>query len=195
MESTETVADSVRLLIQSWCAFASGTINAQGARQVIAILALLLRYTPPFCHFRAGTSRLLLVEVQDSSGGAIPAAQITLATKIPPRVFRSQRPSGEVHSPRCLPSTYSLEVTQKVSQANATIVISISARPSIRFVLAPESLRQSVEVAIADTRQPSARYCGAATVQTVITADDIDEIPSPPAASPIFSDGAVYRAR
>src|SRR5213075_2555564 len=49
---------------------------------------------------------------------------------------------------------------------------------SIRFVLAPESLRQSVEVR---DRGPSLAShpldTASSTVQTVITADDIDEIP------------------
>ena len=151
------------------------------SRQVIAILvALTALYAAP-CVISAQELRgSLLVEVQDSSGGAIPAAQITLEDEnSATRLSQAADSRGEVHFPALSPSTYSLQVTAKGFAAQTRrVAISISAHPSIRFVLAPESLRQSVEVR---DRGPSLAShpldTASSTVQTVITADDIDEIP------------------
>src|SRR6266436_380950 len=150
-------------------------------RQVIAILvALTALYAAPSVISAQELRGSLLVEVQDSSGGAIPAAQITLADEnSATRLSQASDSRGEVHFPALSPSTYSLEVTAKGFAAQTQrVAISISAHPSIRFVLAPESLRQSVEVR---DRGPSLAShpldTASSTVQTVITADDIDEIP------------------
>ena len=150
-------------------------------RQAIAIVvALTALYAAP-CVISAQELRgSLLVEVHDSSGGAIPAAQITLADENSvTRLSQASDSRGEVHFPALSPSTYSLGVTAKGFAAQTQrVAISISAHPSIRLVLAPESLRQSVEVR---DRGPSLAShpldAASSTVQTVITADDIDEIP------------------
>jgi hypothetical protein len=150
-------------------------------RQVIAILvALPALYAAPSVIFAQELRGSLLVEVQDSSGGAIPAAQITLADENSAmHLSQASDSRGEVHFPALSPSTYSLEVTAKGFAAQTQrVVIAISAHPSIRFILAPEPLRQSVEVR---DRGPSLASrpldTASSTVQTVITADDIDEIP------------------
>jgi Carboxypeptidase regulatory-like domain/TonB dependent receptor-like, beta-barrel len=150
-------------------------------RQVIAILvALTALYAVPSVISAQELRGSLLVEVQDSSGGAIPAAQITLADEnSATRLSQASDSRGEVHFPALSPGTYSLEVTAKGFAAQTQrVAISISARPSIRFMLAPESLRQSVEVR---DRGPSLAShpldTASSTVQTVITAEDIDEIP------------------
>ena len=150
-------------------------------RQVIVILvALTALYAAPSVISAQELRGSLLVEVQDSSGGAIPAAQITLADEnSATRLSQASDSRGEVHFPALSPSTYSLEVTAKGFAAQTQrVAISISAHPSIRFILAPESLRQSVEVR---DRGPSLAShpldTASSTVQTVITADDIDEIP------------------
>ncbi|PYU07341.1 MAG: hypothetical protein DMG34_04075, partial [Acidobacteria bacterium] len=150
-------------------------------RQVIVILvALTALYAAPSVISAQELRGSLLVEVQDSSGGAIPAAQITLADEnSATRLSQASDSRGEVHFPALSPSTYSLEVTAKGFAAQTQrVAISISAHPSIRFILAPESLRQSVEVR---DRGPSLAShpldTASSAVQTVITADDIDEIP------------------
>jgi hypothetical protein len=150
-------------------------------RQVIAILvALTALYAAPSVISAQELRGSLLVEVQDSSGGAIPAAQITLADEnSAARLSQASDFRGEVHFPALSPSIYSLEVIAKGFAAQTQrVAISISAHPSIRFILAPESLRQSLEVR---DRGPSLAShpldTANSTVQTVITADDIDEIP------------------
>jgi len=153
-------------------------------RNLVALTAL---YAAPSV-ISAQELALSLVEVQDSSGGAIPAAQITLADEnSATRLSQASDPRGEVHFPGVSQHLLSGSQPHKVSQANATSRHLISARPSIRFVLAPESLRQSVKWR---DRGPSLAShpldTASSTVQTVITADAIERIPLPPAASPIF---------
>src|SRR5882724_4690122 len=150
-------------------------------RQVSAILvALTALYAAPSVISAQELRSSLLVEVQDSSGGAIPAAQITLADEnSATRLSQSADSRGEVHFPALSPSTYSLQVTAKGFAAQTQrVAISISTQPSVRFVLVPELLHESVDVrdrgpSLASDPLDTAR----STVQTVITSDDIDEIP------------------
>jgi hypothetical protein len=150
-------------------------------RQFIAILVALtaLCATPPSISAQE-LRGALLVEVQDSSGAAIPAAQITLADESSAvQLSQSTDSRGEVHFPALSPNTYSLQVMAKdFATQTRRVVISISAQPTIRFVLLPESLRQSVEVR--DHGPSLASHpldTSSSTMQTVITADDIDEVP------------------
>ncbi len=150
-------------------------------KQVIAILvALTALYAAPSAISAQELRGSLLVEVQDSSGGAIPAAQITLADENSATCLSQSADSrGEVHFPALSPSTYSLQVTAKGFAAQTQrVAISISTQPSVRFVLVPELLHESVEVR---DRGPSLAShpldTASSTVQTVITSDDIDEIP------------------
>jgi Carboxypeptidase regulatory-like domain/TonB dependent receptor-like, beta-barrel len=122
----------------------------------------------------------LLVDVVDSSRAAIPAAQVTLAAeKLATRREQITDARGEAHFAALSPATYSVEVAAKgFAPQKQRIVVSISAQPAVRFVLAPEALRQSVEVrdhgpSLASNPLDSA----GSTIQTVITSDDLDEIP------------------
>src|SRR5258708_30576984 len=122
----------------------------------------------------------LLVEVRDSSNAAVPAAHVTLhdeqsAARI--SVLADLR--GEARFPALFPATYSVEVSATgLAPQTQRVAVAISAQPLIRFALAPESLRQSVEVR---DRGPSLASHPLDTansiVQTVITSDDRDEVP------------------
>jgi hypothetical protein len=122
----------------------------------------------------------LLVTVVDSSGGAIPAAQVTLEEKnLGTHREQATDSRGDAHFPALSPATYSVQVTANgFASQMQRIVVSISAQPAARFVLAPEALRQSVEV---HDRGPSLASnpldTASSTIQTVITSDDLDEIP------------------
>ena len=122
----------------------------------------------------------LLVEVHDSSSAAIPAARVTLSEeKSAAHLSQTTDSRGEARFPALTAATYSVEVTATgFASQSQRIVVSISAQPAIRFVLALESLRQSVEVR---DRGPSLAShpldTSSSTVQTVITADDLDEVP------------------
>jgi hypothetical protein len=112
---------------------------------VIALVVLIATPSPLSAQELRGS---LLVDVVDSSGGAIPAAQITLAAEeLAAHREQSTDAHGEAHFAALSPATYSVEVAAKgFAPQTQRIVVAISAQPAVRFVLAPESLRQSVEV-------------------------------------------------
>ena len=122
----------------------------------------------------------LLVEVRDASGGAIPSAKAEL-TDAGSRLAQSVTANslGEARFQAILPSVYSLTVTAVGFAAQTEkITVAIGSRPTVRVTLRPESVRQSVEVR---DRGPSLASqpleTASSTVQTVITANDIDEVP------------------
>ncbi len=147
---------------------------------VVLIIALVASIATP-SHLSAQELRgSLLVNVVDSSGGAIPAAQITLAAeKVAAHREQTTDTHGEAHFAALSPATYSVEVAAKgFASQTQRIVVSISAQSATRFVLAPEALRQSVEVrdhgpSLASNPLDTA----SSTIQTVITSDDLDEVP------------------
>jgi hypothetical protein len=139
----------------------------------------------------------LFVEVLDSTGSSIPAAKISLSDE-QSATFLSQITDarGEARFPALAPATYSVEVAATgFSSQSQLIAISISAHPAVRFTLVPQSLRQSVEV---HDRGPSLASdpldTSSSTMQTVITSDDLDEIPLSAQFCQHFLDGAVHRA-
>src|SRR5260370_5442692 len=90
----------------------------------------------------------LLVSVVDFSGGAIPAAQVTLEEKnLATHREQTTDSRGDAHFPALSPATYSVQVTANgFAPQTQRIVVSISAQAGVRFILDPEALRQSVEV-------------------------------------------------
>jgi hypothetical protein len=122
----------------------------------------------------------LLVEVFDSSGRSIPAARVRLTDeKSATHLQQTVDSRGEARFPALTPTTYLVEVAADgFARETQRVVVSISAQPALRFILAPESLHQSVEV---KDRGPSLAShpldTASSAVQTVITADDLDEIP------------------
>jgi hypothetical protein len=122
----------------------------------------------------------LLVQIVDVSGGAIPAAQVTL-TEAESAMHRAQSTDshGEASFAALFPAIYSVEAAASGFAAQSKrVAISLSSQSAVRFVLVPESLRQSVEV---HDRGPSLATrpldTSSSTVQTAITADDLDEVP------------------
>jgi len=122
----------------------------------------------------------LLVQVVDGSGASVPAAQVALSDEQDAVQRRQSTDSrGEARFPALPPTVYSLQVTAAgFASQSQRVAISISAQSTVRLMLAPESLRQSVEV---HDRGPSFASTpldtSSSTVQTVITADDLDEVP------------------
>jgi len=122
----------------------------------------------------------LFVDVADSSGGAIASAQVNLTEESSATHFSHTTDArGEAHFLALFPTTYTIEVSANgFATKTQRLVISISAHPVLRFVLIPEALRQAVEVH--DHRPSLASHpldTSSGTIQTVITADDLDEIP------------------
>jgi len=145
------------------------------AAPLVALLA-----AQPRCLSAQELRGSLLVEVQDTSGGAIPAAQVTVDNEISAASLSQATDSrGEARFPALSPAVYSVQVAAKGFAPQARrVAISISSQPAVRFVLAPESLRESVEI---HDRGPSLASrpldTASSTVETVVTADDLDEIP------------------
>src|SRR6266851_1912462 len=145
---------------------------------LIIVVAVSLAALPSLCAQELRGS--LLVEVRDSSSAAIPVARVTLSDeKSATHLWQITDSRGEARFPALAPATYSVEVTATgFASQSLRIAVSISAQPSVRVVLAPESLRQSVEVR---DRGPSLAShpldTASSVVQTVITSDDLDEVP------------------
>jgi len=122
----------------------------------------------------------LLVEVRDASGGTIPSAQAELTdagSGLAQSVIANSL--GQARFQAIAPSTYSLTVTAAGFAAQTEkITVAIGSQPTVRVILRPESVRQSVEVR---DRGPSLASqpleTTSSTVQTVITENDIDEVP------------------
>jgi len=147
---------------------------------VVLIIALVASIAAPSPLSAQELRGSLLVNVVDSSGGAIPVAQITLAAeKVAAHRQQTTDARGEAHFAALSPATYSVEVAAKgFASQTQRIVVSISAQSATRFVLAPEALRQSVEVrdhgpSLASNPLDTA----SSSIQTVITSDDLDEVP------------------
>jgi hypothetical protein len=122
----------------------------------------------------------LLVDVVDSSGAAMASAQVTLSEESSASRFSQTTDArGETHFPALSPATYTIEITANgFAPQTQRVVISIGAHPVLRLVLAPESLRQSVEVHDHGSSLASHPLdTSSSTIQTIITADDLDEIP------------------
>jgi Carboxypeptidase regulatory-like domain/TonB dependent receptor len=122
----------------------------------------------------------LLVEVRDASGGTIPSAKVELADRgSGSSLFLRTDSLGEARFQAIAPSIYSVTVTA-VGFAVQTqkVTVAIGSQPTVRVTLRPEAVRQSVEV---HDRGPSlasqSLETTSSTVQTVITANDIDEVP------------------
>ena len=122
----------------------------------------------------------LLVEVRDASGGTIPSAQAELTdagSGLAQSVIANSL--GQARFQAIAPSTYSLTVTAAGFAAQTEkITVAIGSQPTVRVILRPESVRQSVEVR---DRGPSLASqpleTTSSTMQTVITENDIDEVP------------------
>src|ERR1051325_7737294 len=176
----------MRLFIQSCADILFGErVMPRSGRQVPATVAVLIVATVWLClpisnvagqEFRGS----LIVDVVDSSGGAIPSAQVTVGQdKSAAHLSQSTNTRGETHFPALTPATYFIQAVAKgFSSQTQAVVVSTGAQAVVRFVLAPEALHQSVEV---HDHGPSLASHPLETssdvVQTVINSDDLDEIP------------------
>src|SRR6266404_2981371 len=120
----------------------------------------------------------LFVLVADSSGAAIPSANVTVSDeKSAPHFSVLTNLRGEAILPALAPATYSVEVSAKGFAPRAQrVVISISSQSSLRFTLAVASARDSVVITL-DYDLPPPPDMSSSTVQSVITSADLDEIP------------------
>jgi hypothetical protein len=144
----------------------------------VALLLLLCAISAAGAQeFRAS----LLVEVRDSSGSAIPNAQVVLTQGGQSTSLTQQTGSlGETRFLGLSPATYTLSVSAPGFKTdNTRVAVSISSQSTFRVVLAPATVRE--QVVILDGGRSSLATqpleTSAPVVQTAVTSTNLDEIP------------------
>src|SRR5437870_5582238 len=140
--------------------------------------AVLVSFPPALRAQNPGGS--LLVTVQDSTGARVAGASVSL-TQEKFAISRTGKADaqGEKRFESLQPGSYTVTVNVTgFAEKTAAVVVAVSSQPVLVVTLQPQSVRESVEVR---DRGPSLAShpldTASSTVQTVITADDIDEIP------------------
>jgi hypothetical protein len=143
---------------------------------IAALASLVFALAPRSQEFRGS----LLVQVVDSSGAAVPAASVTI-DDLASATNRTQSSDtrGEARFVALSPATYTLTAAARgFATKSAVVTVAIGSHPAVRMVLAPESVKELVEV---HDRGPSLASqpleTTSSVVQTVVTSDDLDEIP------------------
>ncbi len=122
----------------------------------------------------------LLVAVEDATGGRIAGAGVTVALE-KSAVTRSGNTDthGEARFDSLPPGVYKITVRATGFDAKITrVTVSVSSQATFAVILGPQTLKQSVQVR---DRGPSLATqpieTSSSTIKTVITAEDLDEIP------------------
>lgn len=148
------------------------------AKPFLAILAAALLLPAAF---RGQTVQgRLLVAVEDSAGGRIAGAGVSIAlerTGISRSANTNER--GEARFESLPPGTYSISVTATGFGAKTSRVsVAVSSQATFAVILGPQALQQTVQVR---DRGPSLASqpveTTSNTINTVVTAEDLDEIP------------------
>src|SRR5579864_1722864 len=138
--------------------------------------ALLL----PVCAPAQNPQGSLLVAVEDATGGRIAGAGVTI-TREKSTATRSGNTDvhGEARFDSLPPGTYTIAVNAAgFRETTSRVTVSVSSQATFAVILGPETLKQSVQVR---DRGPSLATQPIETtsniIKTVITAEDLDEIP------------------
>src|SRR5579864_4369155 len=138
--------------------------------------ALLL----PVCAPAQNPQGSLLVAVEDATGGRIAGAGVTI-TREKSAATRSGNTDvhGEARFDSLPPGTYTIAVNAAgFRETTSRVTVSVSSQATFAVILGPETLKQSVQVR---DRGPSLATQPIETtsniIKTVITAEDLDEIP------------------
>ncbi len=140
-----------------------------------ALLALL-----PFAALAQNPRGSLLVTVQDSSGGRIAGANVSLKQErfAITRAAKADA-QGEARFESLQPGPYTVTVEASgFAGKTAAVVVTVSSQPTLVVTLKPKSVQESVEVS---DRGPSLASqpleTSSSTIKTVITSADLDEVP------------------
>lgn len=143
-------------------------------------LALILCALLPFGALGQSVRGTLLVAVEDSAGGRIAGAGVTISLD-KAGISRSANTDerGEVRFEFLPPGTYSIAVRASgFEEKTSRATVSVSSQATFAVILGPETLKQSVQVR---DRGPSLASqpveTTSSTINTVVTAEDLDEIP------------------
>jgi len=144
----------------------------------LAIFLLTLAW--PFAGLGQSARGTLLVAVEDSAGGRIASAGVTITLE-KAGFSRSANTDdrGEVRFESLPPGTYSIAVSANgFKEKTSQVTVSVSSQATFAVILGPETLKQTVQVR---DRGPSLASqpleTTSSTINTVITAEDLDEIP------------------
>ncbi len=122
----------------------------------------------------------LLVTVEDSSGGRIPDAAVSLSLDKSGIVrTANSNARGEARFEGLQPGTYTVSVSAGgFAGKTMAVVVAVSSQPTLVVTLTPQAVRESVQVR---DRGPSLASqpieTTSSTIKTVITSADLDEVP------------------
>jgi hypothetical protein len=143
-------------------------------------LALLSCALLPLTALGQSVQGTLLVAVEDSAGGRIAGAGVTVTLeKVAVSRSATTNERGEVRFDSLPPGTYSIAVRAGgFGEKTSRVTVSVSSQATFAVILGPETLKQTVQVR---DRGPSLASqpveTTSSTVNTVVTAEDLDEIP------------------
>src|ERR1700686_693873 len=143
-------------------------------------LAVLLCALLPFAALAQRVAGTLLVAVEDSAGGRIAGAGVTVTLeKVGVSRSANTNERGEVRFDTLPPGSYTIGIRATgFSEKTTRVTVSVSSQATFAVILGPETLKQSVQVR---DRGPSLATqpveTTSNTIKTVITAEDLDEIP------------------
>ena len=144
------------------------------------ILLLACALELPVCVSAQNPQGSLLVAVEDATGGRLTGAGVTVALeKSTLRRSSITDAHGEARFDSLPPGTYSIAVRATgFGEKNTRVAVTVSSQATFAVILGPETLKQSVQVR---DRGPSLATqpveTTSSTIKTVITAEDLDEIP------------------
>jgi hypothetical protein len=122
----------------------------------------------------------LLVAVEDSVGGRIAGAGVTVTLeKLGVSRSANTNELGEARFESLPPGTYSIAVhASGFGEKTSRVAVAVSSQATFAVILGPEALKQTIQVR---DRGPSLASqpveTTSSTVNTVVTAEDLDEIP------------------
>src|SRR6266404_652625 len=143
-------------------------------------LALLLCALLPLAVSGQSVQGTLLVAVEDSAGGRIAGAGVTVTLE-KAALSRSANTNdrGEVRFESLPPGTYSIAVhASGFAEKTSRVAVSVSSQATFAVILGPQALKETIQVR---DRGPSLASqpveTTSSTISTVVTAEDLDEIP------------------
>ena len=122
----------------------------------------------------------LLVAVEDSAGGRIAGAGVTIALeKLGVSRSANTDERGEARFESLPPGTYSIAVhASGFAEKTSRVAVLVSSQATFAVILGPQALKQTIQVR---DRGPSLASqpveTTSSTINTVVTAEDLDEIP------------------
>ncbi|HWW19017.1 MAG TPA: carboxypeptidase-like regulatory domain-containing protein, partial [Candidatus Saccharimonadales bacterium] len=143
-------------------------------------LTVLLCALLPLSLLGQSVQGTLLIAVEDSAGGRIAGAGVIVTlTKAALSRSATTNERGEVRFEALPPGMYSIAVRASgFEEKTSRVAVSVSSQATFAVILGPQTLKQTVQVR---DRGPSLASqpveTTSSTINTVVTTEDLDEIP------------------